>query len=66
MEVRRTKRLTLDRVLRILQLRYGTQVQTVNKNNELYVADSICNCQRTFTRTDILNIEDEMYSSLNC
>jgi len=63
MEVKRTKRLTLDRVLKILQLRYGTQIQTVNQNNDLYIVDDI---QKTFTRTDILNIEDAMYSSLGC
>ena len=61
MKVNRTKRLTLDRVLKLLQLRYGTQVQTVNKDRDLYIVDDI---QKTFTREDILNIEDKMYSSL--
>jgi len=61
MKANRTRRLTLDRVLKLLQLRYGTQVQTVNKNSDLYIVDDI---QKTFTRTDILNIEDAMYSSL--
>jgi len=63
MKVNRTKRLTVERVLRILQLRYGTQVQTINKNSELYIVDDI---QKTFTRMDILNIEDAMYSSFGC
>ena len=41
MKVNRTRRLTLDRVLKLLQLRYGTQVQTVNKNRDLYIVDDI-------------------------
>lgn len=63
MKAGRTKRLTLDRVLKILQLRFGTQVQTVNKKDNLYFVDDI---QKTFTRADILGIEDKIYSSLGC
>lgn len=63
MEVKRTKRLTLDRVLKLLQLRYGTQVKQVIKDKELYTADSICCVKRVFTRKDILDIEDKMYSN---
>lgn len=63
MENKRTKRLTIDRVLKILQLRFGTQVQTIIRNKDTYTADSICDIKRTFTRKDILKIEDEIYSS---
>jgi len=66
MEIKRTKKLTLKRALKILQLRYGTQVQNIRKNNNFYIADSICNTLKEFSRTDILNIEDQIYSSFGC
>jgi len=58
----RTKRLTIDRVLKILQLRYGTQVQKVIKHGGTYIVDSILCEKREFSRNAILTIEDEMYS----
>ena len=66
MKVERTKRLTMINALKLLQLRYGTQVQQVIKNKDLYIADSICDDKRVFTRTDILDIEDKMYSMFGC
>jgi len=66
MNVTRTKRLTLIRALKILQLNFGTQVQQVIKKRNVYLADSICDTKRIFTRIDILNIEDELYSSFGC
>lgn len=63
MKVRRTKRLTLDRALKILQLRFGTQVRRVTRHNDIYIADSILCENRGFTRNAILTIEDKMYSA---
>jgi hypothetical protein len=62
MKVRRTKRLTLKRVLQILQLRYGTQVQKVIFNCGKYIADDICGEIMSFSRLDVLQIEDKIYS----
>jgi hypothetical protein len=62
--IMRTKRLTLNRALTILQLNYGTQVQRLEKVNHGYLADSICMDKRLFTREEILNLEDEMYNTL--
>jgi len=64
MMAHRTKRLTQDRALKILQLRYGTQIQSVLVKDSLYIADSICGNETLFSRADILAFEDEMYSAL--
>jgi hypothetical protein len=60
--VSRTKRLTLNRAKEILQLRYGSQVQTVRKFDTIYIADSILCEVQGFSRGAILAIEDELYS----
>lgn len=72
MKARRTQRLTESRALEILQLRYGTQIQTVCKDKQgfkinQYKDDStIWTCAKGetdfFTREEILQYEDEMYS----
>lgn len=59
---RRTKRLTLQRALKLLQIEYGSQVKEVKKVKELYYASEICGIIRRFTKEDILKIEDEMYA----
>lgn len=61
--VNRTKRLTLERALKILQLRYGTQVIKIILDENIYIAD-FCGDNRIFTRNDILAIENNMYSEL--
>jgi hypothetical protein len=66
MNLNRTKRLTLNRALKLLQMEYGTQVEQVKKEDNLYIANSICGEKRTFTKLDILNIENEMYSNFGC
>ena len=63
MIVNRTKRLTLRRALKILQMEFGTQVKQLTKKDMSYIADSICGYQKPFTREEILKIEDEIYSS---
>lgn len=59
---KRTKKLTLQRALKLLQIEYGSQVKEVNKVKGLYYASEICGSIRKFTREDILKIEDEMYA----
>ena len=66
--IKRTKRLTESRALKILQLRYGTQVQKVKKITDkntygygLYFIDSIVNHSEYMTREDILAIENNIY-----
>ena len=66
MKVRRTKRLTLKRVLQILQLRYGTQVQTVIFGCGVYNADTINGVRTGFSRLRILAIENELYNEFGC
>lgn len=66
MIVSRTKRLTLKRAFTILQLRFGTQVRSIIKNGKSYITNEICTGQSIFTRADILNYEDEIYSNIGC
>ena len=63
MKVSRTKRLTILRALQILQLRYGSQVQSIKRNKDKYIVDSICCVESEITREDVLKIENEMYLS---
>lgn len=63
MKANRTKRLTLERALKILQLEFGTQVKQIIKDKNTYIANSICGEKRKFSRIDILKLEDKMYSA---
>lgn len=64
--VNRTKRLSLAGALKILQLRFGTQVKHLQKNGDVFTADSILGYERTFTRLEILEIEDKIFCSVGC
>lgn len=57
----RTKRLTSQRALKLLQIEYGSQVKKIKKDGDIYFASEICGSVREFTREDILNIENEIY-----
>ena len=59
----RTKRLTLERSLKLLQLEYGTQVKEIKKENNKYYANEICGSIRKFTREEILEIENNIYGA---
>lgn len=61
--MKRTKRLTLDRALKLLQLRYGTQVSEIKKEGSSYYVNQICGEVGEFTRKDILELEDEIYGA---
>jgi|694.fasta_scaffold101085_6 hypothetical protein len=61
MKVKRTKKLTIKAALKILQLRFGTQVRNIIINKNKYIADSILCDKREFTKEEILKIEDDMF-----
>ena len=67
--VKRTKRLSIQRALDILQMRFGTQIYRVDLINGRYMI----NCgnsiwvngkgeRNTFSKNDILEYEDSVYS----
>jgi hypothetical protein len=67
--VKRTKRLTKDRALTLLQIKFGTQIYKVEIQNDGYLINngnpiSVWGVggKSLFTRNEILEYENEMYS----